>query len=186
VQGIAAGKTRKPGEVQAEERMSVNSVSTRLPPSYSPLSGSNSPTARPTAAAQELRQKSFARSNANRTADAAVDDPAQDASVTNGDSTDVRFQSTLEDRLQQGAATAGRSTGGTSGSSGGQSSPGIALYQRVSQYGNSEPRTSALLASWNNIMKGGDGADGAAAAFAKALSQNETPGSESGVIDLTA
>jgi hypothetical protein len=157
--------------------MSVNSVSTRLPPSYTPLTGSNSPSARSTAAAQGLRQKSFAGSNTYRTTD---------ASVTNGDATDVRFESTLEDRLQQGAATAGKSTGGTSGSSGGQSSPGIALYQRVSQYGNSEPRTSALLASWNNIMKGGDGADGAAAAFAKALSQNETPGSESGVIDLTA
>jgi hypothetical protein len=35
-------------------------------------------------------------------------------------------------------------------------------------------------------MQGGAGADSAAAAFAKALSQNETPGSESGVIDLTA
>ena len=166
--------------------MSVNSVSTRLPPSYSPLSGSNSPTARSTAAAQEHRQKSFARTNAYRTTDAAVDDAAQDASVTGGDPIDVRFQSTLEDRLQQGAATAGRSTGGTSGSSGGQSFAGIALYQRVSQYGNSEPRASALLKSWNTIMQGGEGADSATAAFAKALSQNEMPGSESGVIDLTA
>jgi hypothetical protein len=35
-------------------------------------------------------------------------------------------------------------------------------------------------------MQGGPDADAAAATFAKALSQNEVPGSESGVLDLTA
>jgi hypothetical protein len=80
----------------------------------------------------------------------------------------------------------GRSTDETSESPGTQSSAGIALYQRVSQYGSYEPRTSALLKSWNNIMSDGQTADGAAAAFAKALSQHEAPGSEAGVLDLTA
>jgi hypothetical protein len=35
-------------------------------------------------------------------------------------------------------------------------------------------------------MQGGDDADSAAAAFAKALSQSQAPGSEAGVLDLTA
>jgi hypothetical protein len=166
--------------------MSVNSVSTRLPPSYSPVSGSNSQAAKSAAAAQELRQKSIARANAYRTTGATVEDAAQDASAASGDPTDVHYQSTLEETLQQGAATARKSTEGASGSPGSESSPGIALYRRVSQYGNSEPRTSALLKSWNNIMQSGQAADGAAAAFAKALSQHETPGFGSGVIDLTA
>jgi len=165
--------------------MSVNSVSTGLPPSYSPLSGSNSVAARSAAATKELRQKSFAAADAYGTTGAEADDAAQE---TSGDPGDVQFQfqSTWEQTLHQGAATGGRSTGSASGSPGSQSSPGIALYQRVSQYGNSEPRTSALLESWNNIMQGGAAADSAAAAFAKAFSQSEAPGSASGVIDLTA
>ena len=166
--------------------MSVNSVLTGLPPSYRPLSGNNSQSARPAAAAKELRERSFARAGASQVTSAAVDGATQDASGTGGDPTDVRFQSTLEQALHEGSATAGRSSSGTSGSPGGLSSAGIALYQRVSQYGNNEPRTSALLKSWNTIMQGGQDADAAAATFAKALSQNEAPGSESGVLDLTA
>ena len=166
--------------------MSVNSVLTGLPPSYNPLSRNNAPTARPAAAATGLREKSFGKSSAARVTSAALDGATPDATVTADDPTDVRFQSTLEQALHEGSATAGRSSSGTSGSPGGLSSAGIALYQRVSQYGNNEPRTSALLKSWNTIMQGGQDADAAAATFAKALSQNETPGSESGVLDLTA
>ena len=166
--------------------MSVNSVLTGLPPSYNPRSSNSSPTARPAAAAKELREKSFARTGASRVTSAEVDGATQDASVTSGDATDVQFHSTLEQALHEGAATAGRPSSSASEPPGGQSPAGIALYQRVSQYGNHEPRTSALLKSWNTIMQGGPDADTAAATFAKALSQSETPGSESGVLDLTA
>lgn len=168
------------------ERMSVNSVLTGLPPSYNPRSSTSSPTARSTAAAKELREKSFARTGASRVTSAEDDGAKQDASVTSGDATDVQFHGTLEQALHEGAATASRSSTGTPESPGAQSPAGLALYQRVSQYGNNEPRTSALLKSWNTIMQGGLDADAAAATFAKALSQNETPGSESGVLDLTA
>jgi hypothetical protein len=166
--------------------MSVNSVSTRLPPSYNLLSGNTSPTARPAAAANERAAKPFAKANVSQSTGTAARGATRDASVTSGDSTDDHLQSTLEQALHEGAATAGTSRDGTSDSPAGTSAPGIALYQRVSQYGNSEPRTSALLQSWNSIMQGGPDADTAAAAFAKALSQHQMPGSESGVIDLTA
>jgi hypothetical protein len=166
--------------------MSVNSVLTGLPPSYNPLSRNNAPTVRPAAAATGLREKSFGKSSASRVTSAALDGATPDAPVTAGDPSDIRFQSTLEQALHEDAATGGRTSGGTSGSPGTQSPAGIALYQRVSQYGNHEPRTSALLKSWNTIMQGGPDADTAAATFAKAFAQNEAPGSESGVLDLTA
>ena len=165
-----------PPRRRQNERMSVNSVSTRLPPSYSPLTGNNSPTARSAVGAKGATEKSFARAN--------------DSQVTSGDPTDDEFRNTsaqtLEETLQQGAATARKSTEDSSESRSSRSSAGIALYQRVSQYGDYEPRASALLQRWNNIMEGGPAADSAAAAFAKTLSQHEMPGSESGVLDLTA
>jgi hypothetical protein len=173
VQGIAADETHYRVTSRQNERMSVNSVLTGLPPSYNPRSSTSSPTARPAAAAKQLSEKSFARTGASR--------------VASGDATDVQFESTLEQALHEGAATASKSSSGTPESPGAQSPAGLALYQRVSQYGNNEPRTSALLKSWNTIMQGGGpDADTAAAAFAKALSQHEAPGSESGVLDLTA
>ena len=152
--------------------MAVHSVSTGLPPSYS-VSGSTSPTARSAAIAKGLAGQSFAKANTSQ-------------STSGKESTDTEFQSTLEQELREGTATAGRSASDSSGSPAGQSSAAIALYQRVSQYGNNEPQTSALLKSWTTIMQGGDDADSAAAAFAKALSQSQAPGSEAGVLDLTA
>lgn len=187
VQGIAAGETHYRVTSRQNERMSVNSVLTGLPPPYNPRSGSSSPTARSAAAAKELREKSFARTGASRVTSAEVDGATKDTSVTSGDhDTDVQLHSTLEQALHEGTATGGRSSSGTSESPVVQSPAGLALYQRVSQYGNNEPRTSALLKSWNTIMQGGPDADAAAATFAKALSQHETPGSDSGVLDLTA
>ena len=151
--------------------MAVHSVSNGLPPSYS-VSGNISPTARSAAIAKGLPGQSFAKANPSP--------------FTGGkESTDTEFQSTLEQELREGTATAGRSASESSGSPASQSSAAIALYQRVSQYGNNEPQTSALLKSWTTIMQGGDDADSAAAAFAKALSQSGAPGSEAGVLDLT-
>jgi hypothetical protein len=168
--------------------MSVNSVSTGLLPSYGPLSGNSSQTAKSAALAAEFPDKTAPQPDRSQVTGTDSDGARQDASAAPGNATGADpFQSTLEQTLREGQATAGNSTASeTSGSLGGRSSPAIALYQRISQYGNNEPSTSALLKRWNSIMQSGQGADSAAASFAKALSQNETPGLESGVVDLTA
>ena len=168
--------------------MSVNSVSTGLLPSHGPLSGNSSRSAKAAVLAAEFPDKTSTQAEASQVADIEAAGTRQDASAAPGNATSTEpFQSTLEQSLREGQATAGRSTtGDTSESLGRQSRPGIALYQRISQYGNNEPSTSALLERWNNIMQSGKSADSAAASFAKALAQNETPGLESGVLDLTA
>jgi hypothetical protein len=168
--------------------MSVNSVSTGLLPSYGPLSGNSSQNAKSAVLAAKFPDKTSTQANSPQVTGSEADGARQSASATTGNAADTdQFQSTLEQKLREGRASAGSSAAsGTSDSLLGQSSPGIALYQRISQYGNSEPSTSALLKRWNSIMQSGQSADSAAAAFAKALSQNETPGLESGVVDLTA
>jgi len=57
---------------------------------------------------------------------------------------------------QANGAAAGRSTSRSSGAGGGQPSTGAALYKLVSQMGNNDPSTSALLRNWNSIMQTGD------------------------------
>jgi hypothetical protein len=159
--------------------MSVNSVSTGLPPSNSVLSGNNSRIGKSAAA-------SFAQANSAQAAAADAYGATRDAPAPDNDAGDFQFQGGWGQVRRDGSAPAENSTGGAAESTGGRSSPGLALYQRVSGYGNSEPSTSALLERWNNIMQGGADTDSAATAFAKQLLQNETPGSESGVLDLTA
>jgi hypothetical protein len=157
--------------------MVVNSVSTGVSPSYGLRSGDNSQTARPAALAKDFSERSFA----------AEVDAARDASATHSDAIDVgQAQSTLERARRQAEAAAERATDKTSESPGGRPAPGIALYERISQYDTGAPSTSTLLRSWNEMMQGGQGTESAAAAFAKALSQNETLGFESGILDLTA
>jgi hypothetical protein len=159
--------------------MSVKSVSTSLQPYYGSLSGINSQTA-------GVQEKSFENARAARAAGADATSATRDASVTSSDAPDLwEFQ--LDRNLRDGGATtAERPSNSTSDAPSGRSSPGIALYQRVSQYGSNEPSASALLESWNNILHGGQETESGVAAFAKALSQNETLGFESGVLDLTA
>ena len=168
--------------------MSVNSVSTGLLPSYGTLSGNSSQNAKSAALAAEFPDKTSTQANPSQVTGSEADGARQSASATAGNAADTdQFQSTLEQTLREGRASAGSSAASsTSDALLGQSSPGIALYQRISQYGNNEPSTSALLKRWNSIMQSGQSADSAAASFAKALSQNETPGLESGVVDLTA
>jgi hypothetical protein len=157
--------------------MVVNSVLTGLSPSYGLRSGDNSQAARSAALAKDSPRTSFA----------AEIDAAQGASAPQGNTPDVgHAQSTLERARRQAEAAAESLTGETSESPGGRPAPGIALYERISQYDNSEPSTSPLLKSWNKIMQGGQDTESAAAALAKALSQNETLGFESGILDLTA
>jgi hypothetical protein len=168
--------------------MSVNSVSTGLLPSYGPLSGNSSQSAKSAVLATEFPDKTATAAAPSQVTGSEADGARQDASAAPGNATGADpFQSTLEQSLREGRATAGTSTANeTSEFLSGQSSPGIALYQRISQYGNNEPSTSALLKRWNTIMQSGQSADSAAASFAKALAQNETPGLESDVLDLTA
>jgi hypothetical protein len=185
---VAAGQVRvgRPF-ANSNERMSVNSVLPGLSPSYGPLSGSGSQNAKSTARAKEFPDQTAVNADPSQVTGAEADSATQDASAPTDRSTGTaQFQSTLEQALRQGGATSESATSAASDSLSEQSSPGIAIYQRISQYGNSEPSTSALLKRWNSIMQSGGNVDGAAADFAKALAQNETPGLDSGVIDLTA
>lgn len=167
--------------------MSVNSVLPGLLPSYGPLSGNGSQNAKVAARAKEFPDQTSVNADPSRTTGAAVDSVAPATSATSdGSGGTAAFQSTLEQALRQGGGTTGNTASATSDVLSGLPSPGIAAYHRISQYGNSEPTTSALLKRWNNIMQSGNGADSAAADFAKLLAQNETPGLDSGVIDITA
>jgi hypothetical protein len=157
--------------------MVVNSVLTSLSPSYGLRPGDNPQTAKPVALAKDPRERSFT---------AAVD-AARSASTPNSNAADVGHVHSTLGRAPQQAETAAESLSGeTSESPGSRSAPGIALYQRISQYDNSKPSTSTLLKSWNEIMQGGQDTESAAAALAKTLSQDETLGFESGILDITA
>lgn len=167
--------------------MSVNSVRTGLQPSYRLLSGSDSPSAKPAARVTQGTQKTFAETDRPQAASVERSDAPQDPSTGSqraGNGAESR--STLEEALRQGHAASASSTADTSEPTGGRTSPGIAVYQRISQYGNTEPSTSALFQNWNRIMQAGQDSESAATAFAKAFSQAETPGLQSGVLDLTA
>ena len=170
--------------------MSVNSVLPGLLPSYGPLSGNGSQNAKAAARAKEIPERTSVNADPSQVSGTEADRAtAHTPASSNGSTGTQPFQSNLEQALRQGGATtttAGKASGGTAALLSGQSSPGIAAYQRISQYGNNEPSTSALLKRWNTIMQNGSDADSAAADFAKTLAQHETPGLEPGVIDLTA
>lgn len=167
--------------------MSVNSVLPGLLPYYGPLSGNGSQNAKATARAKDFPEQTSVTADPSQVTGAETDRATQDTATTNdGSPGGGPFQSTLEQALREGRTTATSTSSAASETLSELPSPGIAIYQRVSQYGNSEPSASALLKRWNNIMQSGSGADGAAADFAKALAQNETPGLDSGVLDLTA
>ena len=166
--------------------MSVNSVLPGLLPYHGPLSGNGSQNAKATARAKDFPEQTSVTANPSQVTGTEGDGATQNTAAPNEDSTRAgQFQSSLEHALQQGRATAASTSSTTPETLSELPSRGIAIYQRVSQYGNSEPSTSALLKRWNNIMQG-SGAAGTAADFAKALAQNETPGLDSGVLDLTA
>ena len=185
---MAAGMAGVLGDLQTvKERMSVNSVSTGLLPSYGPLSGNSSQSAKYARLAKELPEKASVTADDPQITSTEFDSAPQGAAVASDTPSDAsQFQSTLEQTLREGGAAAGASTSGTAASLGNSSAPGIALYKRVNQYSSKEPSTSALLKSWNSIMQSGQDQDSAGAAVAKALLQNAAPGFESGIVDLTA
>lgn len=167
--------------------MSVNSVLPGLLPSYGPVSGNNSQNAKATARTKDFPEQTSVTADPSQVSGTESDGAARNTSAPNdGSPGPGQLQSSLEQALRQVRATSASTSSATSNALSELPSPGIAIYQRVSQYGNSEPSTTALLERWNNIMQSGDRTDGAAADFAKALAQNETPGLDSGVIDLTA
>jgi hypothetical protein len=151
--------------------MSVTSVLPDRPTPYSPVSGSNSQSAKFTAAAKQPQANP-----ATQAAEAGYTDPA-DVS---------QFQSALAQALRADGATAAGSKSGTSQSAGNPSSAGIALYKRISQIGDSEPSASELLRSWNNIMQSGQDAGDAGAATLQSLLQSGAPAFGSGILDVTA
>jgi hypothetical protein len=152
--------------------MSVTSVLPNRPTPYHPVSG-NKPQGGKFAPLAPDRAAPTDRQN---TAEAGYADP-----------TDARqFQSALEQARRADEATASGSTSGTSESDGSQSSAGIALYKRVSQIGNSEPSTSELLRSWNNIMQSGQDPGETGSATLQALLRSGTSALGSGVLDVTA
>ena len=158
--------------------MSVNSLSTHLRPYYGPLAASRS---------QPAKSGGFAKARESQVTAVEAQGATRDASVSGSEATDLGgFRAAPNRESQESGGTAKESTSETSAAPGGRSSPGIALYQRVSQYGSNEPSTSALLKSWNDIVHGSQSAESGVTAFAKALSQNGTLGYESGVLDLTA
>jgi hypothetical protein len=180
-----------------EERMSVTSVLPGLPPSYAPLSGNNSQSARFTALAEQLRQKTTTKADGSQATRIQVNGAPQNIAVMKdgkgmlqagyaGRTDASQFQSALARAQRADGATAGRSTSGASGSDGSKSSTGTALYKLISQMGNSDPSTSALLRSWNSIMQSGQDGGDTAAATLPAFSQNEASAFESGSLHLTA
>ncbi len=168
-----------------------------LPPTYEPLCGNNSQSAKLIARAEQLQQKTIAQAVGSQGASTRVNSATHDiATVEDGKGmleagyagpTDVsQFQSTLEQALRMAAATAGRSTSAAPASGGSQSSIGTALYKRISQMGDSDPSTSALLRNWNSIMQSGQDGGNAGAATLHTFLPNEAPAFESGGLDLTA
>jgi hypothetical protein len=167
--------------------MSVYSVLPGLQPSYGPLSGNASQNAKAAARAKDFPEQASVTGAPSQITGPEADGATPDSPALNGSSSSPgQFQGALELALQRGRTTAAETASAASAPLSELPLPGIAVYRRVSQYGNNETSTSALLERWNNIMQSGKGADGAAADFAKVLARHETPGLESGVIDLTA
>lgn len=168
--------------------MSVNSVSTGLSPSYGLLTGTNSQTARYAAIGREWPEKPSAKADDAQVNGAEVNESTPDAAAAGDGTPDTaEFQSSLDQALREGGASARYSDPAASDPSTARSSAGLALYKRISQYGSDNgPRASALLKSWNSIIQSGANADIGDAAIAKAVLQSGTPHDSAGVLDLTA
>ena len=167
--------------------MSVNSVSSRLLPSYGALSGSNSQNAKSVAFAKELPEKTSATADGPQVTTARASNATQNGGSAPrpgyGAPTD---DSQLDQARRADAAAAGRSASEPSGPRDGQTSAGIALYKRISQIGNDEPSASALLKRWNSIMQSEQDADNTATVTSQPFAQNGATRFESGILDLTA
>ena len=167
--------------------MSVNSVSSGLLPSYGALSANNSQTAKSVAFAKELPETTSAAADGPQVTTArASDAPENGGSAPKPGYGAPTDDSQLEQARRADAAAAGRSASEPSGSRGGQTSAGIALYKRISQIGNDEPSASALLKRWNSIMQSEQDADNTATVTSQAFAQNGATRFESGILDLTA
>jgi hypothetical protein len=171
--------------------MSVNSVSAGLLPSYGALSGNNSQTAKSVAFAKELPEKTSAPADGPQVTTARANDASGNGGSAakagyGGPTGDSQFQSELEQARRSDGAAAGSSASEPSGSRGGQTSAGIALYKRISQIGHDEPSASALLKRWNSIVQSEQDTDNTTAATSQAFARTGATRFESGILDLTA
>lgn len=173
--------------------MSVTLVLPGLPPSYGPLSGNNSQSAKVGARAEQLQRETTTQAVGSQRAGTRA---TQGSAVTKGGNDELeagyadpanvnQFQSALLQARITGA-TAASSAGGTSASNSNQSSIGTALYKRISQMGGTDPSTSALLRSWNSIMQSGQDPGDAGAATLQAVLQRGAPAFRSRILDVTA
>ena len=153
--------------------MSVTSVLPGRSTPYGPVSNNNSQSAKFAGRAQQSQEKPAAQADGPQAGYADPIDVSQ-------------FHSALAQALRADGTTAAGSTSGTSESDGNPSSVGIALYQRISQIGNSEPSTSELLRSWNSIMQSGQDPGDAGAATLQAVLQRGAPAFRSRILDVTA
>jgi hypothetical protein len=177
--------------------MSVTSLR-NLPPFYGPDSGNNSQSAKFAGLAERLRERT--NTNANGPQATSIQDKpvAHDYAVTKqgegvvragyADPTDAsHVQSAFAQALRANGVAGGSPTSGNSGSQGNQSSRGTALYRLVSQMGNSDPSTSALLKSWNSIMQSGrDAGDAGAGALQDSLRSEPSVLESGSSLHLTA
>jgi hypothetical protein len=63
--------------------------------------------------------------------------------------------------------------------------PAIGLYRRVSQYSDDRSSVSALMKSWNDIVRENQFEDAGVAGYVKAVAQNDTVALPSRVLHLT-
>ena len=167
--------------------MALTSISTSLVSPRRALSGEPSRSAQPIVRARQSTGESSAEVQLSHLTGAPADAVPQDSGEPRHSAVEgTDFQGSLDEALRQGRASFGGATDATSEPSSARPLPGIAVYQRVSQYGSNDPSSSMLLQRWNSIMQSGKEADATVADLAQALARREAAGHESGVLDLTA
>jgi hypothetical protein len=152
--------------------MSIYPVSRSLLPYLGPVTAANSSaTARPVAAVSEAPVTSR---------DTVT--PAANSNPDAGGEAD----STLERALRQARVATGDSTSGESNPKNSRFGPAIGLYQRVSQYNDDKPSASALMKSWNDIVRENQFEDAGMADYLKAVAQHNAAAPSSSVLHVTA
>lgn len=150
--------------------MSINSVSRSVLPYHGPLAASSSPKASPVSVANEAPEATALR----------------EAPATRPNSDQVEpAESSLDRTLRQARIATRASTSEESNSGNGGHAPAIGLYRRVSQYRDDNSSASALMKSWNDIVRENQFEEAGLAGHVKAVAQNDTVALPSRVLDLT-
>jgi len=144
--------------------MSINPVSRSLLPYYGPLSAANNS---PVAGAAPLARETVTPAASSNT------DPGE------------RVESALERAFRQARIATLTSTSGESDSQGSRNAPAIGLYRRVSQYSDERSSASALMKSWNDIVRENQFEGAGVAGYVQAVAQNDTVALPTRVLHLT-